>query len=289
MQLHRGSGAHSGESTGTTYEGSSPVKRSGILAAAAALTLVLGVVSPSSATHGGNHPTFRSRNVWFHCTGETKLQQVNWLTSAGSGASDATWNESPPAGSVVDGAGCGSFEPGWVSNELYDAVFVGSFYGNLRDMTVRIHQFIMGQTRQGDTQRLRVYAEIDGEPIFPGGTPDTGYTGRTLTVTPEEDNSGATHLFEFSITNIGYANDVFDAEGRLIDVETGGIATEDGNGTQEHSLKLLIGADSFLGEDPPTGWDFWVWDTSEVPSGITFNPSSLATAKVAADLPDGSI
>jgi hypothetical protein len=31
----------------------------------------------------------------------------------------------------------------------------------------------------------------------------------------------------------------------------------------------------------------WVWDTTEVPSGITFNPPTLAAAKIAADLPTG--
>jgi hypothetical protein len=38
--------------------------------------------------------------------------------------------------------------------------------------------------------------------------------------------------------------------------------------------------------DVKTKLGAWVWDTTEVQSGITFNPPTLAAAKMAADLPD---
>ena len=78
--------------------------------------------------------------------------------------------------------------------------------GNLRDITIRLHQLVFGEARQ--------------------------------------------------------------TEGKLIDIETGGTAL--GQTPQGHKAGN------------------WVWDTTEVPSGMTFNPSSLAAARVAADLPDFS-
>ena len=266
------------------------MKRNGILAATAALVGLVLIVPPAVATHGGKHPTFGTRDVYFHCTGETKISQLNWAigvaTTGGINGGATGWNATPPAQSVTDGAGCGGFDAGATTNELYDPVFEGTFIGNLRDMTVRVHEFVTNQTRSGAIKQLTIYAEIDGEPIFPKGAIEGGYLGRSVSVTPTRVNSGATDLYEFSITNIGFARDILDADGKVIDVETGGMALENGNGTAEHTLRLFIGGGSTILGDPPTGLQFWVWDTSEVPSGITFNPTDLAPAKVAADLPD---
>ncbi len=254
-----------------------------------ALILTLTLATSAAATHGGIHPTFRSQTVYFHCTGETPVQQVNYLASNGSSSSYATWDSSPPPGSVTAGEGCGGADMGGASFEGLDPVFEGTFTGNLRDLTVRLYDFILNNNRaEGVPVSLRVYAEVDGVPIFPGGTPEEGgYAGRSFTVTPTRENSGVTDRFEFTITNVGFANEVPDASGNVVDVETGGAALEDGNGVMEHTLKLLVGFNAFAGEEPQTtGTDFFVWDTDEVPSGITFNPSDPAAATVAADLPN---
>lgn len=250
-----------------------------------ALTLVLLVVSPAAATHGGIHPTFRSQTVYFHCTGETPVYQANWVAAAGASSSYASWDTSPPPGSVTDGNGCGGWDAGGASNEFGDPVFEGTFTGNVRAFTVRLYDFILPNARQGSTQRLKVYAEIDGIPLFPRGGTEGIYEGRTVNVAPVRGNSGLTDLYEFTITNVGFADEVKDASGNVVGVDTGGAATENGNGTTEHTIKLLIGLAGGIGDDPPTGMDFFVWDTSEVPSGITFNPASAAAATVAADLP----
>lgn len=251
-----------------------------------ACLLVASLVAPAAATHGGIHPTFKRDDVWFHCTGETKIYQVDWLLSGSTNGGATSWDRLPPSGSVFDGAGCGGFDVGEISQEFYDVVFEGTFVGNLRDLTVRIHEAVTNQTRRAPMKQLRIYAEIDGEPIFPGGSFENGYTGRTVWVTPTRVNSGATDLFEFSMTNLGYAIDIFDEEGELIDVETGGMALEHGPGSNEHYLRLLIGGDTFIGSDPVTGLHLWVWDTREVESGITFNPPALAAATLEADLPN---
>lgn len=250
-----------------------------------ALLLTLSLASPASATHGGIHPKFKSQAVFFHCTGQTPVYQVDWVSQAGASSSYATWDTSPPPGSVTGGNGCGGWDAGGASNEFGDPVFEGTFAGNLRSMTVRIYDFILANARQGATQELKVYAEIDGEPLFPRGPTANIYDGRNVTVTPVRKNSNLTDEYEFTITNIGFANEIKDAAGNVIDVETGGAALEEGNGTMEHTIKLLVGMATGIGGSQPTGMDFFVWDTSEVPSGITFNPAAPAAATIQADLP----
>lgn len=256
------------------------------------LALVLGLLAvtvPASAEHGGIHPTFRQEQTYFHCTGSTKVSQVSWLEGTLGGGTGATgWNASPPAQSAQDGAGCGGLDWGGTTNPVYDPSFEGTFTGNVRDVTVRIYDLVLNQTRSNATEALRLNAWIDGVPIFPAGPQPNN--GRTVTVTPVERNTGATDYYEFSITNIGYAIDIFDEEGQLVDIETGGAALEDGNGTQEHVFTLYLGLHGTAFGQDANGHkvNAWVWDTTEVPSGITFNPTTLSSAKVAADLPDFS-
>jgi hypothetical protein len=253
-----------------------------------ALILLLILAAPASAGHGGIHPTFSTRTVYFHCTGDTPIQQVNWLSSNGSSTSYATWDGSPPAGSVTTGEGCGAGDMGGASFEFFDPVFEGMFIGNLRDLTVRLYDFVLNSERDANTPvRLRVYAEVDGIPIFPGGTAEEGgYAGRSFTVQPTRENSGLTDRFEFTITNVGFAKEIRDEAGNVVDVQTGGAVKENGAGVMEHTLKLLVGLDGFAGEEPQvSGAELFVWDTTEVPSGITFNPPTPAAATVTADLP----
>lgn len=249
-----------------------------------ALSLIL--ASPAIATHAGIHPKFKSQTVYFHCSGETILYQANWLLAVGDPSSYVPWDTNPPPGSVTDGNGCGGLDWGGTTNPVYDPAYQGTFTGNLRDMTVRLYTFVTNTTRQAPTDPLRLYAEIDGIPLFPPGAQPNN--GRTVTVTPQSVNSGLTDFYEFSITNIGYAKDILDPSGNVIDVETGGAALEDGNGEMEHTITLFIGRHgTALGQDPAGhNAGFWVWDTTEVQSGITFNPPGLAEATVAADLPD---
>jgi hypothetical protein len=259
------------------------VRRLHTLVAISLLTAL--VASPAIASHGGIHPTFRSETVYFHCHGPTKLYQANWTLALADPSSYPTWDTTEPQQSVQQGAGCGAVDWGGTTNALYSAVFKGTFTGNLEDFTVRVHQLLLGNARAARTETLRLYAEIDGVPIFPPGTQPAH--GRTVTVTPVKSSTGASELFEFSVTNVGFARDVVDDQGRVVDVETGGVALEDGDGELEHELLLFLGVHGTALGQNPAGHKVgtWVWDTTEVPSGITFNPPSLAAATVAADLP----
>ena len=262
------------------------MKLARLLAGVTVLAVI--AVSPASATHGGIHPTFREESVYFHCNGPTKVHQVNWtLAVAGSGGTSSypTWDTTAPAQSVEEGAGCGALDWGGTTNQVYSAVFHGPVTGNLRDLTVRVHNLLLGNARGSEVETLRLGGDIDGVPIFPpGAQPDNG---RTVTVEPVPSETGASEMFEFTITNLGYAIDVLDEEGNVVDVDTGGLALENGDGAQEHWLTLYVGVHGTGLSQDPQGHKVsaLVWDTTEVPSGITFNPPDPAKAQVAADLP----
>jgi len=193
-----------------------------------------------------------------------------------------------PGVGVADGEGCGGADAGWVMNELYDPTYEGTFSGNLRDMTIRISDVGLNNDRDaGVPVGMRIYAEIDGVPLFPVGATAGGYDGRAFRVTPVRENLGATDKFEFTVTNIGTVEEITDDAGNVVDVQTGGAVQEDGDGTMEHTIKIILGLDAFPGEEPQTaGGTFWAWDTTEVPSGITFNPATHAPDTVQADLPE---
>ena len=252
------------------------------------LALILGASSPAGATHDGIHPTFKTSNAYIHCTGSTKISQATWLEGIlNGGTGHNMWNATPPSQSVTAGAGCGGLDWGGTTNPLYDTGFEGYFTGNLRDVTVRLYSLPIDPRATGP-QQLRLNGWIDGVPIFPPGAQPNN--GRVVTVTPVRSSTAASDLWEFSITNLGYAIDIFDEEGNLVDVETGGMALEDADGVTEHNMVLYVGLHGTAFGQDPNGHKVgaWVWDTTEVPSGLVFNPPTLAAAKVAADLPDFS-
>ena len=151
-------------------------------------------------------------------------------------------------------------------------------------MTVRVHQLVTGNLRSGGTETLRLFGDVDGQPLFPPGAQPSH--GRTVTVTPVKSADGAIETYEFTITNLGIAEDIYDENGNVVDTRTGGLVSEDGDGTNVHTIALGLGVHgTAFGQ--PTGYKVatWVWDTTEVPGGITFNPATPAAATVAANMP----
>ena len=219
---------------------------------------------PAAATHGGIHPTFRKEPVYFHCAGPTKVSNVN---NATADEAPAPWDTTPPAQSVTEGAGCGAIDIAVVrATGAVDAFFQGTFTGNIRDLTVSLHHLLLGRVRSAPGYTVKVqWLQIDGVPLI---------ENTALPVTPVLSSTGLSELVEFSITNIGSATEIKDAEGNVIDVKTTGLATEDGDGTTVHEVMLMIDT------DPNETNSIWVWDTTEVPSGIVFNPDTLAGARL---------
>jgi hypothetical protein len=223
------------------------------------------VAPPAGASHGGIHPTVRMERVYFHCNGPTKVGNLNLVTNG-----PVSWNTSPPAGSVSDGEGCGNLDPGAArgSNQatVYDAQFRGVFTGNLESLTVEVHNLLLNQIDLDGSYRIRVWLTIDGETIVP----DTTF----VDVAPEASATGASHKFLFSVPDLGCSREVLDEEGNVVDVVTDGLVRQDGDGTLEHDVLLTL--DSWFTDRASA----WVYDTTEVPSGITFNPDAeLAPAK----------
>ena len=240
----------------------------GILVMAVAGSLVV-VASPATATHGGNHPTFRSERVYYHCTAPTKLNNANYLT-----AGAAPWNTTAPSQSFTQGAGCGHLDAvfyGTAPDSPYDAVFEGTFTGNISSMTFELHNLLLGQVRAAGTYSVGLRVLIDGEPLFGAAQ------GAEVSVTPELSSTGLSEKLVFSLHRLGCAKEIKDASGNVTSVKTDGYATENGDGTEEHSI--LVALDQYYLDQAAA----FVWDTTEVPSGITFNSPTLAPTKV---LPD---
>lgn len=232
-----------------------------------AVLAIAALAAPASATHGGIHPTVREERTYFHCTGPTKVENLNLILGG-----PTTWNAEPPAGSYQEGEGCGSLDPGALRGgnpgTIYDAVFAGTFTGNIRDLTIELHNLALSRARTGTTFEVRVRMLIDGLQIFP----ETA--GVQVEVTPELSSTGASEKFLISVPNLGCSREILDEQGNVVDVVTDGFVSENGDGTSEHTIQLAI--DSIFVNRAGA----WVWDATEIPSGITFNPTGqLATAQ----------
>jgi hypothetical protein len=123
---------------------------------------------------------------------------------------------------------------------------------------------------------LNVRLAIDGEALF-----TTATTAKVVNVTPLPGSNAAIQHVEFSITNLGFAKYILDSDGTLMDVQTGGLGKEDGDGSMEH--QIVVSADTAGAGDQ----GLWAMGATEVPSGITFNPATLSPAKVKSPLPQG--
>ena len=91
------------------------------------------------------------------------------------------------------------------------------------------------------------------------GAPTPVPATTTVKVTPAETNSGVTNYVEFTVTGLGFVEEL-------------------GPGTMEREVLVTVNS---LSEQS----SLWVLDTTEVPSGITFNAATPAAAAIAATTP----
>ena len=227
----------------------------------AAIGVVAGLAGPVGATHGGFHPTFREERVFFHCGGGTKVKNVDYAQGG-----LAPWDTTAPAQSVQQGAGCGVIDPSALRNTTpaggpADAAFGGTYTGNLENLTVELHMLATSPGSVGnDTVDITPWLVIDGEAYV---TDTTILTGVPLVAS----STGASRKIEFTITKLGTVREVLDSSGNVVDVVTTGLAKESAAGEHEIQLNVRI-----RGTGTPNA--VWVWDTTEVPSGITFNDTT---------------
>lgn len=207
--------------------------------AVACLVASLLAVVPAAAEHGDVHPTARNERAYFHCAGAVKVQNV-----ALAQGTIPTWSTQAPSQSVQQGAGCGYYENaagGYLggSRSTLDAVWSGTFSGNVDSITVELHTIDVAASRVAGPYLLRANLFVDGVDVLDPDAPQ-------IEVTPVPSETRLSERLSFTVTGIG-------------------LLTEDGDGTQERRYELVIRS---LMEEQSA----WVWDTTEVPAGVTFNP-----------------
>lgn len=233
-----------------------------VVAAASLSTLALtGPVPEGCKEIGTSAPGDEGRFActevtYFHCAGTTKVANLHQ-------AQDGTlpsWDTNRPTASVTSGAGCGwvdnsAFRSTQAGNSAHDGAWKGTFTGNLTSLTVRAHSISVGPGRAGEPQTFRVSLFVDGVSMF--GLAADGRANRAdVTLTPVPSSTQLSSLYEFTVTGLPFG-------------------TELGKGTTGREVILNLAA----GSEPVMGW---VYDTTEVDSGITFNPATFAATRVVA-------
>jgi hypothetical protein len=227
-----------------------------VFALLVSLVASLMAVSSASALHGPTGEDFtpndRLERVYFHCEGAAKLHN-----SVQDGS--IPWDTTAPTQPVTAGAGCGSLDNGlWGNNQVsvQDSHFQGSFAGNIDKITVEAHNIYLGPGRQSSSFTVNVRLAIDSEPML-------GATGKDVTVTPVRSSTGASEMIKFSIVGLNLMNEANDIEHDVLLTLNGGA--------------FVANAQVFPVHDSQ---NIWVYDTTEVPSGLVFNPLAAETATI---------
>ena len=223
-----------------------------LLAAALALGAVA-IEGEDTSTADTTHPcydattdaiSYEEQRVWFH-EGETKVGNT----------APAPWDTTEPSTSVQGGAGAGALTPGTAGTGAgtpadQHAVFQGTFTGCLDTMLFDVYSFDptnrtgTSGTAAPANHNFALRVTIDGQDVFKGGPLEAS------TVLANEGMGP--NLNRFAI-------DVSDTM-EVLEQHTG--VPLDG----EHTIEVAI--QSWYVN---TGHSVYVWDTTEVPSGITFN------------------
>jgi hypothetical protein len=208
--------------------------------------LALGLVgAPATAEDEVFVPNLRTEQVWFHCEGDTKVHD-----SVSNGA--IGWDTTAPTQSVTAGAGCGSVDnPVHGNNQVsvQDAHFGGFYDGNLDTMTVELHNIYVGAARAQGPLTFNIRLAVDGTPIL-------GEAGKDVSVSPVRSATGASEMVKFTIAGIGLTDALNNLEHDVLMTVTGGAPAND--------AAVPI-------RDTASGW---VYDSTEVPAGIVFNPAT---------------
>jgi hypothetical protein len=232
--------------------GGSPTVRRSMLPLAFSAAVLLAVPALAEPLPS----TTKAQQVFFHC-GATKVANVD----AAQGATPPTWDTTAPTASVQAGAGCGWVDPSALRNTqagngAVDGSWQGTVTGNLGSLTAQLYSISAGPGRAGGPQSFNVSLTVDGRSMF-GIDPNGSSIGRArVTVTPVVSSTQVSALYEFTITGLPFV-------------------TEEGDGVKKHDIVLNVAAfsEQLMG---------WVFDTTEVPSGIAFNPATPSKTVVAA-------
>lgn len=188
---------------------------------------------------------YPEQQVWFH-ESDAKLGNV---------AAPAPWDTTPPAASVQDGAGAGTVTPGVATLGAgtpaeQHAVFAGTFEGCIDTVLFDVWSFDptnrtgTSGSAQPANHNFGLTVTVDGAEVFSGGPLEAATTF---------DNEGmGPNLNRFAL-DLGETLELFAGFGAL-----------QLDGTHEIQIEIRSW---FVN----TGHSVYVWDTTEVPSGLTFN------------------
>lgn len=226
-----------------------------VLGLATGIMLLSSLMGPAVAV--GEGPTFRTEQNYFKCANTTKVENVNWLIFE---EPLPGWSTTAPDKSVQAGAGCGTADPSFLANTtedggFADATWQGTFTGNLKAITVEAHNIYLGATRATGSFTAQARLWVDGQEVA---------LPARLTTTTTPSSSRASEKITFSITGLNFIDRNLDG------------TPADGNGTTERRITLQLRGIFLDGEAVSA----WVWGTTEVPAGVTFNPGTLAATQI---------
>lgn len=203
---------------------------------------------------GANTPTDPSDDVricrqdtWIH-QATTKVGNAPAYGIPGGGTEYPSWNTTPPSASVQTGAGGGYLALAAYSQNLGRpdpkgaVTFRGTFTGNLDNIAATL--FLFSPARQADaTQAVWLRLNIDGTTVY--------QTGAAADRTPLSPGGDAVLKTDFAFVNVHKA------------MEDQGLETGE---TASHAIELVISQWFTVNDNA-----IYVYDTTEVPSGMKFN------------------
>lgn len=167
----------------------------------------------------------------------------------------------------LDGNMYGESLGGEALDSPYESVFCGTFTGDIRDLTVTLHDLMAGQARpeEVDSVPLIVGLTLDGKSVLPAASPEKP----SLWVTSVSDGSDLVETLEFSIAGLGSMTD------SMTEPHARG-------GAGRRTLRLTVSVPIVDPSWFPSA--MFAWNAVEAPSGVLFNPDSLAGDRVQAIL-----
>jgi plastocyanin len=187
-------------------------------------------------------PDLQMQRGYFKCDGALSSRN---LAGALSGAPE--WRFDPPTGSLFGGdGGCSLLDVGDQGDAApepsTDAVFTGTFTGNLEALSLEYHALDLGSS---DSWNISIGVTIDGMEVVPWPT--------DLTVRRRAANGGISNIIDVSVLGVD-------------------LLTEDDQG--EHELTVAMSA---RGRDRLV---LWSWDINETQAGLVLNPVFPAPVRV---------
>ncbi len=196
------------------------------------------------------------QDVWFHAN-----QPQLGNTGAANGAFP-TFNATKPTASVATGAGGGylasspTHQSGTPWDDRLTATFDGSFTGDIDNLAVTAYLFTPpAEEAQGiPTIAINTRLLVDDQPIFEAGGSEVKRSPAGTALTPQAE----WYRIDFAAVNL------YDA------MKEAGLDGHD----RQHTIRFQV-----MGTGIASEGAFFVYDTSEVPSGMTFNlePDNLST------------